>query len=133
MEHISKRKSSPAIISNLAENEIFVFGSNLEGLHHGGSAQTAFAKFGAQWGVGTGLAGKTYAMPTIHGGVDEIQPYVDEFIEFARLNPGLRFLVTRIGCGIAGFSDEEIAPLFESATDVENIYLPEIFLEIIDW
>lgn len=72
-------------------------------------------------------------MPTIHGGVDEIQPYVDEFIEFARLNPGLRFLVTRIGCGIAGFRDEEIAPLFESATDVENIYLPEIFLEIIDW
>lgn len=133
MENISNRRTSPTMISSLADNEVFVFGSNLEGQHHGGAARTAYAKFGAEWGVGVGLTGKTYAIPTMHGGVEDIQPYVDEFIDFARLNPGMKFLVTRVGCGIAGFKDEEIAPLFASAMDVENIYLPEIFWEIIDW
>ena len=88
-------------------------------------------KFGAEWGVGVGLTGQSYAIPTMQGGVETIKPYVDEFIRFAQENPGLKFLVTRIGCGIAGFKDEEIAPLFDKAMQVPNIYLPETFFNIL--
>ena len=84
-------------------------------------------KFGAIWGQGVGLQGNSYGIPTMQGGVETIQPYVKEFIEFALQHPELRFLVTRIGCGIAGFTDDEIAPLFEKAIPVVNITLPEEF------
>lgn len=114
-------------ITTLQPNEIFVFGSNLSGMHGGGAAHLAYQKFGAIWGQGVGLQGQSYGIPTMQGGVDTIKPYVDEFIEFAKTHPQLKFLVTEIGCGIAGFSVEEIAPLFEQAIDVENIYLPERF------
>ena len=63
--------------------------------------------------------------------METIKPYVDEFIEFATLHKELRFLVTRIGCGIAGFTAREIAPLFATALDVENIILPEDFVEVL--
>lgn len=118
-------------IEMLEENEIFVFGSNLAGMHGGGAAWVANMKFGAEWGIGVGLTGRSYAIPTMHGGVETIKPYVDEFIRFAQTNPELKFLVTRIGCGIAGFRDEEIAPLFDEATHVSNIYLPETFYNIL--
>ena len=118
-------------IDMLEENEIFVFGSNLAGRHGGGAARVANMKFGAEWGVGVGLTGQSYAIPTMQGGVETIKPYVDEFIRFAQENPGLKFLVTRIGCGIAGFKDEEIAPLFDKAMQVPNIYLPETFFKIL--
>ncbi len=79
----------------------------------GGAALTAYKKFGAVWGgKGTGLQGQSYGIPTMHGGTEEIKPYVEEFIDFAIANPELTFLVTRVGCGIAGFRDSEIAPLF---------------------
>ena len=118
-------------IDILEEHEIFVFGSNLAGRHGGGAARVANMKFGAEWGVGVGLTGQSYAIPTMQGGVETIKPYVDEFIRFAQENPGLKFLVTRIGCGIAGFKDEEIAPLFDKAMQVPNIYLPETFFKIL--
>ena len=118
-------------IDMLEEHEIFVFGSNLAGRHGGGAARVANMKFGAEWGVGVGLTGQSYAIPTMQGGVETIKPYVDEFIRFAQDNPGLKFLVTRIGCGIAGFKDEEIAPLFDKAMQVPNIYLPETFFKIL--
>ena len=118
-------------IDTLEEHEIFVFGSNLAGRHGGGAARAANIKFGAEWGVGVGLTGQSYAIPTMQGGVETIKPYVDEFIRFAQENPGLKFLVTRIGCGIAGFKDEEIAPLFDKAMQVPNIYLPETFFKIL--
>ena len=118
-------------IDILEEHEIFVFGSNLAGRHGGGAARAANMKFGAEWGVGVGLTGQSYAIPTMQGGVETIKPYVDEFIRFAQANPGLKFLVTRIGCGIAGFKDEEIAPLFDKAMQVPNIYLPETFFKIL--
>ena len=118
-------------IDTLEEHEIFVFGSNLAGHHGGGAARAANIKFGAEWGVGVGLTGRSYAIPTMQGGVETIKPYVDEFIRFAQENPGLKFLVTRIGCGIAGFKDEEIAPLFDKAMQVPNIYLPETFFKIL--
>ena len=122
---------TPEYITELKENEIFVFGSNLEGMHGGGAAYIAYEKFGAIWGQGVGLQGQSYGIPTMHGGVDVIKPYVDEFVNFAKSHPELKFLVTRIGCGIAGFTDEEIAPLFKDAIEIENIYLPKSFYYVI--
>ena len=116
------------MISELGENEIFVFGSNLAGMHGGGAARVAFRYFGAEWGKGVGLYGRTYAIPTMQGGVNTIKPYVDDFIVFAKNHPELTFLVTRIGCGIAGFRDKDIAPLFADALDVENVVLPRSFV-----
>ena len=119
---------APSYISKLAPNEVFVFGSNLEGMHGGGAALTAYKKFGAVWGQGVGLQGQSYAIPTMQGGVETIKPYVDEFIQFAKEHPDLRFLVTPIGCGIAGFKPSQIAPLFKEAKNIFNIYLPKEFL-----
>ncbi len=123
---------TPFIINSLAENEIFVFGSNLRGAHGGGAASVALLKFGAILGQGVGLQGQSYAIPTMHGGVDVIQPYVDEFIAFAKEHPDLIFFVTRIGCGIAGFKDSDVAPMFADAFGVENIILPKSFADVIE-
>ena len=128
---MSTQRITPNHISQLAANEIFVFGSNLDGHHYGGAARIAEEKFGAIFGQGVGLQGQSYAIPTMHGGVDVIKPYVDEFIEFAKQHPELTFLVTRIGCGIAGFKDSEIAPLFRGAIGIENIALPQSFMDVI--
>ena len=125
-----QKQFTPEKITELKENEIFVFGSNLEGYHSGGAAKVAMEKFGALWGQGVGLQGKSYAIPTMQGGTETIKPYVDEFINFASNHKELTFFVTRIGCGIAGFKDEEIAPLFKKALDIENIILPKVFEEI---
>lgn len=122
-----KTQFTPDFITELKENEIFVFGSNLQGMHGGGAARLAHEKFGAIWGQGVGLQGQSYGIPTMHGGVDAIKPYVDEFIEFAKSHPELTFLVTRIGCGIAGFRDEEIAPLFKECIEIDNVILPRSF------
>lgn len=129
---MDKRRVSPQWITTLADDEVFVFGSNLEGLHGGGAALLAYERFGAIWGQGTGLQGKSYGIPTMHGGVDVIAPYVDDFIAFAREHRELKFLVTEIGCGIAGFTVEEMAPLFKGAMDEENIYLPQRFIKILE-
>ena len=123
-EDIMKKRTTPEFITSLEPNEIFVFGSNLKGMHGGGAAYIAYRKFGAVMGQGVGLQGQSYAIPTMQGGVETIKPYVDEFIAFAKENKNLTFLVTRIGCGIAGFTDDEISPLFEKAHEVENIVLP---------
>ena len=125
------RKYTPEMIRELAANEIFVFGSNLAGFHGGGAARIALNNFGAVWGQGVGMQGQCYAIPTMQGGVETIKPYVDEFIDFARTHAEYTFLVTRIACGIAGFSPREIAPLFADAIDVENVILPEDFVEVI--
>lgn len=124
-------RTSPGRIEQLAENEIFVFGSNLAGMHGGGAARLARIKWGAVMGQGVGLQGRTYAIPTMQGGPETIKPYVDEFIAFAKAHPGLRFLVTEIGCGIAGFTPSQIAPLFAGAADVPNILLPARFWDVL--
>ena len=121
---MEQKRVTPDRITELGENEVFVFGSNMAGAHGGGAALLAYRKFGAIWGLGVGLQGQSYGIPTMHGGVDAIKPYVDEFIEFAKTRPDLTFLVTRVGCGIAGFTNEEISPLFAKAHEVENIVLP---------
>lgn len=126
-----ERRFTPDFIRELKPNEVFVFGSNLKGYHGGGAARVAMNKFGAEWGNGVGLQGQSYAIPTMQGGVETIQPYVDEFIAFAKQHTQLTFFVTRIGCGIAGFRDEDIAPLFVEAIDIENIIFPKSFVDII--
>ena len=126
---IERPAYTPEWITELKPDEVFVFGSNLAGMHGGGAARVAVQRFGAVMGLGVGLQGQSYAIPTMQGGVETIKPYVDEFILFAKAHPELFFYVTRIGCGIAGFRDEEIAPLFSAALDVENICLPESFVE----
>ena len=126
-----EREFTPERISELQPNEVFVFGSNLGGFHGGGAARLAYNRFGAVWGQGVGLQGQSYAIPTMQGGVETIVPYVDEFIEFATAHPEQRFLVTRIGCGIAGFTPREIAPLFKGAIDLPNVLLPRDFVELL--
>lgn len=125
-------RTTPENISKLEQGYIFVFGSNLSGRHGKGAAKTALG-WGAKWGQAAGLQGRTYGIPTKDASVrrtlsiDEIKPFVDEFIEFAKNRKDLIFLVTEIGCGLAGYKPKDIAPLFTSAIDVENIYLPERF------
>lgn len=126
-----KREFTPDFITELKENEIFVFGSNLGGMHGGGAARAAYNRFGAIWGQGVGLQGSSYAIPTMHGGPEAIKPYVDEFIEFATQHPDMKFLVTPIGCGIAGFTPSDIAPLFKGSLDIDNIILPHSFVDIL--
>lgn len=126
------KRISPRRIETLKDNEIFVFGSNLAGMHGGGAAALAYRRWGAVWGQGVGIQGQCYAIPTMHGGVDKIKPYVDEFIEYARNHSEYDFLVTEIGCGIAGFVPADIAPLFAEALDVQNIYLPQRFLDVLE-
>jgi len=122
---MSQKRTTPEFITELQPGEIFVFGSNLQGMHAGGAAYVAHRKFGAIWGQGVGLQGQSYGIPTMQGGVETVRPYVNEFIQFAKDHPELTFLVTRIGCGIAGFTDAEMAPLFEKAHSIENVILPE--------
>lgn len=122
---MEQKRTTPEFITELQPGEIFVFGSNLQGMHGGGAARIAHRNFGAIMGQGVGLQGQSYAIPTMQGGVETIRPYVDEFIAFANAHQEMTFLVTRIGCGIAGFTDAEIAPLFTEAHNVGNIVLPE--------
>ena len=126
------RRFTPEHIAVLEDGEIFVFGSNLAGAHGGGAARAARLHFGAVMGQGVGLQGQSYAIPTMQGGPETIKPYVDDFILFAKQHPELTFLVTPIGCGIAGFHARDIAPLFASAIDVENIILPRQFVASIE-
>ncbi|MDR1129513.1 MAG: hypothetical protein LBK96_00845 [Prevotellaceae bacterium] len=130
---MTTKRISPKWIKSLEKNEIFVFGSNLSGFHAGGAARLAM-KWGAVWGQGVGLQGQTYAIPTMFDTTEEIKPYTDEFIDFAKAHPELKFLVTEIGCGIAGFTPDDIAPLFRQAidSDIENIYLPESFYNVFE-
>jgi hypothetical protein len=130
IDFMNPQRTTPKWITSLQPDEVFVFGSNLQGLHAGGAAKLAM-QWGAVWGKGVGLQGQTYAIPTMQGGVDTIRPYVDEFISLAKQHPNKTFLVTEIGCGIAGFTVEQIAPLFKKAVDVENIYLPERFWTVL--
>lgn len=120
---------TPEIISCHENNEVFVFGSNLAGRHGGGAARTAL-KWGAVMGQGVGMHGQTYAIPTMFNTTGEIKPYVTEFIIFARSHPEYRFLVIKIGCGIAGFSTIEMAELFKPVIleQIQNISLPIEFI-----
>jgi hypothetical protein len=128
---------TPENITELQPNEIFVFGSNLSGWHSGGAALIACQSFGAIYGKGIGIMGSSYAIPTKSRGIkstlpiSEIKKHIDVFLVFAICHTDNIFLVTQIGCGLAGYTPKDIAPLFEKALDVENIYLPKQFIEIL--
>jgi len=128
------RLVTPEHVSSLAPNEIFVFGSNLAGRHGRGAALTARRMFGAKYGVGAGPTGQCYAIPTKDRDlrvlpVPVIRTYVDDFLEYATAHRGLRFLVTEIGCGLAGYHPKQIAPLFLYAPD--NVLLPLAFIRVL--
>lgn len=125
---INQKQFTPDKVERLSNCEIFVFGSNMEGKHMGGAARVAYEMFGAEWGVGDGPTGRCYAIPTMHGGIEDIQPYAEKFIAYAKVHPMKRFLLTRVGCGIAGFKDSDMAQLFKDALDVPNITYPRQWL-----
>jgi len=121
---------TPSRIDELDDGYIFVFGSNFEGRHIGGAARDAKERFGAVWGIGEGLQGQSYAIPTMEG-LDNLRPAVERFSSFARQHSELKFFVTAIGCGIAGYTPEQIAPMFLDAAFLPNVYLPLSFWKII--
>lgn len=123
-------RTTPDMITQLAPDEIFVFGSNASGLHYGGAAKTAYQSFGAIMGQGEGIQGQSYAIPTM-GDEDEMQAAIFRFADYAEKHQSKRFLVTPIGCGIAGYTPEEIAPMFECCAELENVSLPASFWEVI--
>jgi hypothetical protein len=107
-------------ISELYKNEVFVFGSNLRGIHGAGAAKQAYREFGAIYGCGLGLTGKSYAIPTKDGSIRtlplfQIEGYIQDFKEYAKHMDSLSFLVTKVGCGLAGYTDDLIAPLFKGS------------------
>ncbi len=122
-----ENRVTPDNITKLNTNEIFVFGSNLSGRHGKGAAKQALT-WGAKWGQASGLQGRTYGIPSKNASitrtlsVKEIKPFVDDFIQFAKENVDLIFLVTEIGCGLANLTPKEVAPLFEEAIYIENIH-----------
>ncbi len=110
-------------------NEIFVFGSNLAGRHGAGAAKKAYQNYGAKYGKGIGLCGQSYAIPTkdeniITLDLFTINAYIEDFINFVTQRNDLEFFMTRVGCGLAGFKDKDIAPLFEKLFEKPNISWP---------
>ncbi len=141
---MSTKRFTPEKIESLNENEIFVFGSNIQGEHVGGAALAAIKAFGAEYGKGFGLQGNAYAIPTCirldnesgkrftkpFSSVEQIKPYVEAFINDAKyLREEFVYYVTKIGCGIAGFKVSEIAELFRPCLDMDNVILPEEFVK----
>jgi hypothetical protein len=127
---------TPDNIEKLEPNEIFVFGSNEGGIHGKGAAKQAL-NWGAIYGQGSGPQGRTYAIPTKDRHIrtlplSSIFSYVSKFIDYTTIHKDRIFLVTRIGCGLAGYRPSTIAPLFASALDLPNISLPRDFVEEIN-
>ena len=124
---------TPDYIDRLLPNQIFVFGSNTLGYHTGGASGTARKKFGAVWGQAEGLQGQSYAIPVDFGkGIrkdTEVKASVEKFITFAKENEKLFFFVTRVGCGLGGYRDDEMAQFFKNALDVKNVCLPKSFVD----
>ena len=129
-------KYTPEKIEGLRKNQIFVFGSNESGIHCAGAARVAYDSFGAKYGLGFGFSGKTFAIPSKDWKIQTlpinvIAFYVDRFVEFAKLHPEFEFLVTKIGCGLANLTVDQIAPLFGNHKLPENIVLPKEFYNFI--
>lgn len=116
-------------IESLAPGEVFVFGSNASGAHGGGAARFAYDRFGAVWGQSEGLQGQSYGIDTMSG-LDVFEQQAHRFVAFARENAELRFLVTEVGCGIAGYSPDQVAGFFAEAPD--NVVLPASFTRVLD-
>lgn len=134
---IAVMRITPKKIGELKENEVFVFGSNLAGIHGKGSAKVAAERYGAKKGIGFGLEGQSFALPTKDMKIKtltiiQIKYYVDKFVEFAKRNNQLTFFVVEVGCMNAGYEPKDIAPLFKEVKEIENIYLPERFWNVLN-
>ena len=125
--NVNANRVTPSNITSLGHGEIFVFGSNVGGFHDGGAAAFACRNFGAVYGNPEGPQGQCYAIPTVGNTIVDIYAKVVDFIHYAMAHPDLTFLVTPIGCGIAGYHPREIAPMFARARNVNNIHLPAVF------
>ena len=127
---------TPDYIDMLLPRQIFVFGSNVLGYHTGGASGTARKRFGAVWGQAEGLQGQSYAIPVDYGKDvrkdDEVKVAVERFIAFAKEHTELFFFVTRVGCGIAGYHDDEMAPFFKEASELKNVCLPKSFVDALN-
>jgi hypothetical protein len=135
-DSIFRKRYTPNNILELKENQVFVFGSNEAGIHGAGAAKLANNKFGATWGVGVGITGNCYAIPTKNTKIktlplSRIETYIAFFLSYAKQHPEKEFLVTKIGCGLAGYSEEEIASLFKNKEISDNVIMPESFCQII--
>lgn len=126
------RRITPDIIRKLNRNEVLVFESSLRGEHRCGNAKLAFEVFGAKKGVGIGMQGSTYAIPAQGLSLSQIKTHIITFIQFAANAPDKHFLVTNVGCELAGYKPEDIAPLFETCGNCNNISLPIAYWKIID-
>ena len=133
---MNTKRISSGHITKLNKHEIFVFGSNKQGHHGGGAAAFAFKNFGAEWGVGEGMTGQCYALPTMEG-LASLCEAIANFVSYARFCsifiPWRKFLVTEVGCGIAGYTAEEVASIFlkYGAFKLSNVYLPESFYKVV--
>lgn len=137
MEKSSKFNFTPDFVMELGKNEVFVFGSNLNGAHSGGASLMALRNFGAEWGSAEGMQGQSYAIPTdirgeAVGNVSSyLQKHIDKFIEYAKGHQDKIFLVTKVGCGNAGFDENFMAQFFKEALDMNNVRLPREFVHIL--
>ncbi len=117
-------------------NETFVFGSNLRGAHGAGAAKVAHDLFGAHYGIGVGFCRKTYAIPTKDMYIEtmpihDIIPYIEDFVRITHSRNDVKFFLTRIGCGLAGYTDADIAPLFKGCNPV-NCDIPEEWMKFLE-
>lgn len=122
-------KCTPENLTHLEQDEIYVFGSNVDGIHDKGDALIAYKYFGAVMGQNSGLQGQSYAIPTMNGDIEKMKPYIQDFFELAGEWDQTMFYVTRIGCDIPGITDSDMAPLFTEALTLYNVLLPESFLQ----
>ncbi|MFH8250020.1 hypothetical protein ACH3VR_06615 [Microbacterium sp. B2969] len=116
-------------IDSLKPGEVFVFGSNSSGAHGGGAARFAYDRFGAVWGQSEGLQGQSYGIDTMSG-LRVFEEQAGRFLVFAQEHSELRFLVTEVGCGIAGYTPDQVAGFFRGASD--NVVLPESFVAVLE-
>lgn len=130
-EEVDKNRVTPAFVNSLKENEIFVFGSNVAGVHNGGAAGYAKNHFGAIDGQAEGLQGQSYAIPTDGVSEKELYQAICRFCDFASSRPELTFYVTAVGCGNAGFSPYTVAPMFRDAVKLKNVKLPIEFWDFL--
>ena len=137
MEKKCNYEFSPDFIESLGQNEVFVFGSNLNGVHSGGASLMAFRNFGAEWGQAEGPQGQSYAILTdirdeaVDKITDFLKKHIDKFLDYAKVHQDKTFLVTKIGCGTAGFSEDFMAQFFKEAIGMKNVRLPREFVEIL--
>ncbi|MDY4626247.1 MAG: hypothetical protein SO442_06535 [Prevotella sp.] len=129
---IEDQRIAPDNIVSLQENQIFVFGSNIDGAHNGGAAYYALQHFGAKFGQAEGIQGQSYAIPTDGNSFEELKKAVERFTEYAVFHPQYKFMLTAVGTGNAGYEVKEIAPLFRQAYTFGNVYVPRSFMPYVD-